>query len=113
MISGNFVQADVVLLPLGDVRVGRPWRQSDDERLGELDGVSANAVVLRVQQGQNVALHLSHQVPAGLLALGHSFGADQPLTGRTEGVGVKDWNSLPKECLLFFPKFGFTCRVTL
>lgn len=89
MVFGNLVQADVVLLTLGNVGVGRARRQGDDQRLGELDGVSANAVVLGVQQGQNVPLHLGHQIPAGLLPLRHRFGANQPLTGEREGVGER------------------------
>lgn len=97
MVFGNLVQADVVLLTLGNVGVRRARRQGDDQRLGELDGVSANAVVLGVQQGQNVPLHLGHQIPAGLLPLRHRFGANQPLAGETEtGRRMKNWKLISK-----------------
>lgn len=67
MVLWNFVQADVPFLLLGDVGVRCARRQCDDERLGEFDGVRANAVVVRVEQSQNLALHLGHHVPASLL----------------------------------------------
>lgn len=80
VIFGNFVQADVSFLPFGDVRLRRPRRQSYDQRFRKLDGMSANAVILWVELGQNVLLHPRDQMPACLLHLWYGFGLNQPLS---------------------------------
>lgn len=56
--------------------------------------MSANAVILGVQQGKNVPLHLGDQIPACLLPLGYHFGANQPLMGERQRSEGSELNSV-------------------
>lgn len=73
MVTRDAVQADVVLLASGHLRVGHAGRQGDNEALHKLDGVGTDAVIVRVQQQDDVPSHGRHHIPAGFLEL-----ADHP-----------------------------------
>lgn len=79
VVFGDFIQADVALLLLGRVGVGCSWWQSDDEGLCEFDGVSADSIVIRIQQCQDIPFHLSYHIPACLLPVCDTLSAHQPL----------------------------------
>lgn len=69
VVTRDAVQADVVLLASGHFRVSHAGREGDDEALHELDGMGTDAIVVRVQQQDDVPSHGRHHIPAGLLEL--------------------------------------------
>lgn len=73
VVTRHAVQADVLLVASGYLRVSHAGRQGDNEGLHKLDGVGTDTIIVRVQQHNDVPSHGGHHVPAGFLEL-----ADDP-----------------------------------
>lgn len=91
VVPGDAVEADVMLLASGHLRVSHAGRQGDDEALHKLDGMGADAVIVRIQQENDVTSHGRHHVPAGLLELADDSRLHHPLRVGQGGTETERW----------------------